>query len=349
MIAKKASQGLKPLWQWIIGGGLALALIIFHQPVWKLVGQVALAVLLSAMALPLCRMLEKKLPRSLAAALAILSLILGLAGLISLLVPHIISQFSLLIGQLPRLIQSLQELWGRIARTEFLDYFNIEMLDPGKWLNRGAEWITKNLPRVISSIGSGVDFLSRAFLAPILGYYFLRDRETFAYRLSLWIPFRHRKRMLTALQEMRREAGGYVRGQLMVALAVAVLTAAGLMILGIPAWLVLGMIMGICELIPFVGPLIGGIPIALFSLSQGFSTTLWALGIVIAVQQIEGYFLAPRLMGGATGLHPVYILLLLSAGGLIGGLLGMMAVLPLFVCLRGAARVLYATRAQNNL
>ena len=202
---------------------------------------------------------------------------------------------------------------------------------------------------MIASIGSGVDFISRAFLSPILAYYFLRDREAFSYRLSLWIPSRHRKRFLTALQEMRREAGGYIRGQMMVALSVAALTAAGLLILGIPAWLVLGVVMGICELIPYVGPLIGGIPIVLFSLSQGLSTTLWALGLTIGVQQIEGYFLSPHLVGGATGLHPAYILLLLTAGGLIGGLAGMMLALPLFVCIRGAARVFYATRAPIKL
>jgi len=67
------------------------------------------------------------------------------------------------------------------------------------------------------------------------------------------------------------------------------------------------------------------------------------------VQQIEGYFLSPHLVGGATGLHPAYILLLLTAGGLIGGLAGMMLALPLFVCIRGAARVFYATRAPIKL
>ncbi|MBQ4075032.1 MAG: AI-2E family transporter [Clostridia bacterium] len=349
MIAKKAFPGLSLPWQWAVGTGAVIALAVFWHPLARLLGQVGVAVLLAGGALPICRRIEKRLPRPWAAALSILAIIFSIIGLIGFMVPHIIAQVSLLIGQLPRLLQILQDLWARLSAREWLDPLNMDMLDPGKWMKKAAEWLGNNLPAVISSVGAGVDFISRAFLSPILGYYFLRDREVFGYRLSLWIPSRHRKRMLTALQEMRREAGGYIRGQLMVALAVAVLTAAGLMALGIPAWLVLGLVMGICELIPFVGPLIGGIPIALFSLSQGISATLWALGIVIAVQQIEGYFLAPRLMGGATGLHPVYILLLLSAGGLIGGLLGMVLALPLFVCLRGASRVLYATRAPDKM
>ena len=349
MTTKKASRGVSQPWLWAIGIGFFLLAAILWQPMAKLAGQVAIALLLAALALPICRLAEKKLPRPWAAALSILTLILGLIGLIGLLVPHIISQLSLLIGQIPRLLSLIQELWNKLSRQEWIEQLHIGMLDPGKWLGTAAEWLGRNLPGLISSIGTGADFLSRAFLSPILGYYFLRDRETFAYRLSLWIPARYRKRMLTALQEMRREAGGYLRGQMMVALAVAVLTGTGLLILGIPAWLVLGLLMGICEFIPYVGPLIGGIPIALFSLSQGFSSTLWALGIVIAVQQLEGYYLAPRLMGGATGLHPVYVLLLLSAGGLIAGLPGMMLALPASVCIRGAARVLYATRNTKEM
>ena len=145
------------------------------------------------------------------------------------------------------------------------------------------------------------------------------------------------------LQEMRREAGGYIRGQLLVALAVGLLTALGLLIVGIPAWLVLGLLMGACEFIPYIGPLIGGVPIALFSLPMGFHALLWGLGVTVLVQQIEGYFLSPRLMGEATGLHPVSVLLLLSAGGLLFGLGGMMAAVPAYVCLRGAVRVLWET------
>ena len=157
-----------------------------------------------------------------------------------------------------------------------------------------------------------------------------------------------RRDLVPALQEMRREAGGYVRGQSLVALAVALLTAVGLMIVGIPAWLVLGILMGLCEFIPYIGPMIGGIPIVLFSLPLGISATLWALGVTVFVQQIEGYFLSPRLMAGATGLHPVSVILLLSAGGYLGGLIGMVAAVPAFVCVRGAARVLYETREERE-
>lgn len=343
-----ASRGIPRAWRWLIGAGVFALCATLWQPLSKLLWQIIFALLLTALALPIARWMEKKLPRGAAAAAAVAALVLGVLGLIGLLVPHIIAQVTMVIAEAPKLLGQVQTLWNQIAQQDWMEGLGLDTGAPNQWLGKLAAWAGESLPSLISGIGAGVDAISRAFLAPLLAYYFLRDRETFAYRLSLWIPVRHRRRMLAALKEMRREAGGYVRGQLLVALSVSVLTAAGLLIVGIPAWLVLGLLMGVCELIPYVGPFIGGIPIALFSLPLGMSTVLWGLGVAVAVQQVEGYFLSPHLMAGATGLHPVSILLLLSAGGLLWGLAGMVVALPAFVCLRGAARVLYDTRNQRG-
>ncbi|MBR4360951.1 MAG: AI-2E family transporter [Clostridia bacterium] len=338
------ARGLSRAWRWGIGSALALTLAMVWRPLSRLIWQLVLALLLAALALPLCRKMERKISRPWAAATAVAVLASGILGMIGLLVPVVISQVSLVASQMPRLVTAVRELWDGIQRQEWMEKLGLDLEGPDTWIRQLADWIGISLPNLIAGLGAGVDTLSRAFLSPVLAFYFLRDRETFCYRLSLWIPFRHRKQVLGAIQEMRREAGGYMRGQLLVALAVAALTAIGLFFAGTPGWLVLGLLMGLCEFIPYVGPFIGGVPIALFSLPLGMRTTLWALGVTILVQQIEGSFLSPRLMGGATGLHPVYVLVLLSAGGMLGGLAGMMAALPVFVCVRGASRVLYESR-----
>ena len=324
-----------------LGAGLAL---LGWLPLRRLLGQLALALLLCAMALPLSRKMEKALPRPWAAGCAVAALALGAVGAVGMLIPPVITQISFIIAEAPGILSRFQEIWESLADSEWARLLQIDRAGPEKWIGGVTGWLGESLPALLSGIGAGIDALSRAFLAPVLAYYFLRDREFFSYKLSLWIPLRQRKRILTAFQEMRREAGGYMRGQMMVAGAVAALTGLGLLLAGVPAWLVLGLLMGACEFIPYIGPLIGGVPIALFSLPLGMRSLLWSLGITILVQQAEGYFLSPRLMAGTTGLHPVYVLLLLSAGGLIGGLPGMVIAVPAFVCLRGAARVLYETR-----
>ena len=335
------AKGVSRAARWGITAVAAVAALWAWPSLGKLAGQLLFALLLTALAVPLARRLERRFSRSVSAALSIGVLALAAAGLIGLLTPHIISQIALLISQAPRLFQQSRALWESLSEKEWFARLGLTGRGPDAWLSRGAAWAGENLPKWMSGIGAAADAVSRAFLSPVLAYYFVRDREMFSYQLSLWIPLRHRKRALIALREMRREAGGYVRGQSLVALAVALLTAVGLMIVGIPAWLVLGILMGLCEFIPFIGPMIGGIPIVLFSLPMGLSATLWALGVTVVVQQIEGYFLSPRLMAGATGLHPVTVILLLTAGGYLAGLAGMVAAVPVFVCVRGAARVMY--------
>ncbi len=343
MTSLPASRGLSRQARWAVGISAGILAALAGSALRKLMGQLLLALLLFTAALPLCRRMETRLSRPWSAGIAVSVLVLGLLGLIGLVAPMVISQISLIIAEAPHLLSTVQELWNRLASREWARLLGLGAEAPALWIEKLTGWLRESLPGLIAGIGNGIDALSRAFLAPGLAYYFLRDREMFGYRMSLCIPLKHRRRMLHALLEMRREAGGYIRGQLLVALAVGILTALGLLAVGIPAWLVLGLLMGACEFIPYIGPLIGGVPIALFSLPMGFHSLLWGLGVTVLVQQIEGYFLSPRLMGEATGLHPVSVLLLLSAGGLLFGLGGMVAAVPAYVCLRGAARVLWET------
>ena len=347
MSSLPASRGFSRRAQWAVGVAAAVLGALAGGALIKLAGQMLLALLLFAAALPLCRRMETRLSRPWAAGCAISVLVLALLGLIGLVTPMVISQISLIIAESPRLLSAVQEIWDGIVSHEWAHMLGLNREAPDQWIEKLTAWLRESLPGLIAGIGSGIDALSRAFLSPVLSFYFLRDRELFGYRLSLCIPLKHRRRMLHALHEMRREAGGYIRGQLLVAVAVGILTALGLLAVGIPAWLVLGLLMGACEFIPYIGPLIGGIPIALFALPMGFHALLWGLGVTALVQQIENFFLSPRLMSEATGLHPVSVLLLLSAGGLLFGLPGMVGAVPAYVCLRGAIRVLWKSGAEE--
>lgn len=306
----------------------------------QLLFQAALAFLLSWMASPLCKWLEKRLPPGLAALLSLLSFLLAVLALLWLLVPQLFKQGRLALEAVPDLIDLMQGALERLSQTPIFLRVGLTSDALEDALAGLGDKIMSGAPGVAKRAAGAAGALARAFLAPVLAYYFLRDRETFCFQLSLWIPLQYRRRALTALQEMRREVSGYFRGQLLVSAATGALTALGLLIVGAPSWLLLGLVMGLCDLIPYAGPYLGAVPIVLFSLPQGAYTALWALVTVVAVQQVESLFLSPRLMSGATGLHPAYVLLLLSAGGLIAGLPGMLLALPVFVCARGAVRAL---------
>ena len=103
-------------------------------------------------------------------------------------------------------------------------------------------------------------------------------------------------------------------------------------------WLLLGLLMGVMELIPYVGPLLAGIPAVLLSLQHGWLRALWTLCALLAVQQTESSLLSPRLLSGATNLHPLAVLIVITAGGVLAGAPGMLFSLPLVVSVRGAVR-----------
>ena len=100
----------------------------------------------------------------------------------------------------------------------------------------------------------------------------------------------------------------------------------------------LGLLMGVMELIPYIGPLLAGIPAVLLALAGGWTKALWTLAVLVGVQQLEGGFLSPRMLSGATKLSPLTVLLSISAGGVLGGTLGMLLALPVVVSVRGACR-----------
>ena len=102
-------------------------------------------------------------------------------------------------------------------------------------------------------------------LAPVFAFYLLRDRRRVADWLLSLLPPGRREMIVRIVREMGRESVGYLRGQLLVSLAVGGFTGLGLLLCGVPSWLLLGLLMGILELIPYVGPFLGGVLVALFA------------------------------------------------------------------------------------
>lgn len=319
----------------------AAAAFLLRKSLSLLLFQAGLAALLAWAASPLCKRLERRFPPGAAALISLMIFLATVLLFLTLLIPRLIAQITQALSAVPQLIGILQNALANITSSALFSSLSGYISPSGDLLQKASDLVLSVIPRLAQWLGRLANRLLRAFLAPALAYYFLRDRESFCFQLSLLIPLNLRKPALLALKDMRRDVAAYFRGQLLVGASVAALTALGLFIIGTPSALALGLLMGVCDLIPYVGPWLGAVPIVLFSLPQGIYAVLWALAVVVIVQQTESLFLSPHFMAGATGLHPAYVLLLLSFGGLIGGLGGMLLSLPLFICLRGAARSLH--------
>jgi predicted PurR-regulated permease PerM len=190
-------------------------LLLWHV-LWMLLIQVTLGALVMAAALPICRRIEKKMTRTLAASLSML-LLSGISVAFALLfVPLLWRQFGQLAALLPGILTDLR---GKLDLLQ--DWVSRQGLpmDEGtqKMLLDKVQSIAGGiLPALMQKAGSWATNLSKLFLAPVFAFYFLRDREELSQRLSLWVPLKHRRKAVAMVREMRREISGFVRGQLMI-------------------------------------------------------------------------------------------------------------------------------------
>lgn len=299
--------------------------------------QLAAGYALMALSLPLCRAAERRWRATPAALASLLVSVAALLTLPALVIPPLMHQGQQLAQTLPGLLSCLAaqlEGWGsRLAR------YGVDLTPVREQLLAQLGSMGGSvLAAAASAAGQAASALGKLVLAPLLAFYLLRDRRQIATALTLLAPVDRRADVVRAAREMRRETVLFLRGQLLLSLSVGVLTALGLWAVGTPAWLMLGLLMGVMELLPYAGPLLAGIPAVLLSLQGGLTPALWTLAVLVGVQQLEGNLLSPRLLSGAARLHPLAVLLLISAGGMLAGPWGMLAALPAAVAVRGALR-----------
>jgi predicted PurR-regulated permease PerM len=166
-------------------------------------------------------------------------------------------------------------------------------------------------------------------LTPIFAFYLLVDLPHLKRVADSLIPQAARPEVLVVARRMNAAVGGFFRGQLVVASIVGVLASIGLLIIGLPFWLLIGMVAGFFNMIPLIGPYIGGIPALVIALTTKEPiTAVWVVVVMVAVQQIDNHFISPVVMSRVVKLHPVLVMLALLLGGTLGGFFGLLVAVP---------------------
>lgn len=314
--------------------GAAAAVVLLWDVIVTIGMQLLAASLLTLAALPLCRLLDRRLPSGPAAALSLAMLLVLVILALMFFVPPLMGQLEQLAAALPSLMADLQGLWTRLSNWMTAHQLDVTSVREGlfRQVTDGAGMLLSSL---LGSVTRFLGALSKVLLAPLLAFYLLRDRKRFSAWAMGLVPQAFREQAALSARMIRREMSAYFRGQLLLCLFVGALTAAGLLLTGTPGWLLLGILMGVMELVPYVGPFLAGTPAVLLALQGGWLRALWTLGAILTVQQIESAFLSPRLLGNAARLHPMAVLLLVSAAGILAGPLGMLLVIPGVIALRG--------------
>ena len=319
----------------VAGAALVVLLWRFIAPALSLTaGAAALAFLLS----PLCRRLENIMSAGAAAVLSLLGTLVILAGILWLLVPALIAQITDLVSALPAALETLRALAGRLsAWTSEIGLGEIAL--PGIDLSRAGDGILRFAAGTVTFASGVANTVSQITMAAVLGVFLLIDRRRLLLRLELLIPLRLRGMAVRMGAAAQREVRLYLRAQATVSLAVGALSAFGLWLAGVRSALALGLLTGIFNLIPYLGPVLGAVPTMIAALTSGWQTALFAAIVLIIVQQLDGMLISPRVMGTLTGLSPAVVLVAVFAGGCALGVAGMLLALPVLMIIRTCVRV----------
>jgi predicted PurR-regulated permease PerM len=181
------------------------------------------------------------------------------------------------------------------------------------------------------------------FLIPILTFYMLRDWDSFLAHLSALVPDSQRDTVLTLASEADEMLGAFLRGQVLVMLALAIIYTVGLSLVGLKFAIAIGVVAGLVSFVPYLGFVFG---IGLAGLTVALEPNpLWNLVGVVATftiaQVIEGSLLTPKLVGDRIGLHPVLVIFAVAAGGQLFGFFGILLALPAAAVLSVLLRFAY--------
>lgn len=181
---------------------------------------------------------------------------------------------------------------------------------------------------------SGLNFIQiggTVVLIPIIAFYFLLDWDRMLDSFRRLIPKAYEQRTLVIVRECHSVLGAFVKGQFLVMVLLGVVYAVGLQLIGLEVGLIIGMVAGLCSIIPYLGFAVGIIAAVIASLFQfGIDwMQLLLVGVVFMIgQAVEGYILQPFLLGDKIGLSPVAVVFAVLAGAQLGGILGMLIALP---------------------
>ncbi|MET0729199.1 MAG: AI-2E family transporter [Acidimicrobiales bacterium] len=167
-------------------------------------------------------------------------------------------------------------------------------------------------------------------LAPIIAFYLLVDLPHLRTAVRALVPERARGDVMVVSRRLNHAIGGYFRGQLAVSVVVGTMSSIAMLIIDLPFWLIVGMIAGLFNMIPLIGPWIGAVPGIIIALTTGggLSQAIWVAVAMAVVQQIDNHFISPIVMQRAVKLHPAVVMLALLAGGTLGGFFGLLLAVP---------------------
>ena len=285
--------------------------------------------------------LSRRIPQPYSAILSLVAIGAIVIGVFAAAVPVIAGQISG--GAISRAADRITEMTESIQNIVQSRFPSVQLPD----FSEIGGHISQFAKKAVDYIGKFSDKIYKVLLMIAMSYFFLADRQRTLIRLELMVPAGIRRYAVRFGRSLMHELRLYLRGQATIALAVGILAWIGLWIIGIAGAPLLGMIVGIFNVIPYFGPVLGGIPAVLMAFGISWQRALITIGVLFLVQQIDGLVISPRIMGSVTGFSPGTVLLALYFGSKLGGIGGLLLAVPALTAIRTLYRV-FVQRYEKN-
>ncbi|MGE0154098.1 MAG: AI-2E family transporter [Reyranellaceae bacterium] len=326
----------KQLRAWLIVGAVTVLLLwLLADVLFPFVAGMVLAYFLD----PLADRLERRgVGRTWATTIVLVGFMLLGAAFLLLLAPLIYDQA---VGFAKNVPKYLSELNMRVMPK--IEAMRPQLGISGTVTNEVAEavrekgaaifdWIGKAMGSVLAGGVALFDIVATAVLTPVVAFYMLRDWDVMVAKVDSWLPRRYAGTIRQLGSEADHSIAGYLRGQALVCLILGAFYAIALALVGLQFGLVIGIIAGVITFIPYVGSFVGGvlaIGMALAQFPPDWISVALVAGIFVLGQAVEGNYLSPKLVGDRVGLHPVWVIFALMAGGALFGFTGVLLAVPM--------------------
>ncbi|MBS3873275.1 MAG: AI-2E family transporter [Firmicutes bacterium] len=293
----------------------------------------------------LCRL---RLPQSLAIVI-VYGVILGALGvLIATTGTPLERQLTSMVNNAPRLMEILRLRLLALEENEWI----VRLFGPEALALDGlADQVTALVSSLLATLGQNITHLigmtttvlTLLFLVPFILFYMLLDGEKLAPALvDYLLPARLHVEGKKILREMDRALSQYIQGQAVICIVVGILAFVGFLVIGMEYALLLAVVVAITNVVPYVGPIVGTIPVLIVGLVQSPSMAWLGLIVMLVVQQLESLVLSPRIMSKKLGSHPVVILFVMLIAGSLFGFWGIFLAVPTFAVLKVTIAHLYS-------
>jgi len=284
----------------------------------------ATAIVIASAIRPLVNLFSKyKIPRALSSLLIYLCIFVIFALVFRLILPPLILQAKQFLYQLPDYMKRINI---DISYWQSLDNLERNFIPI---LNNISSKLGKSAGSMFSAIADIFGGVFSAFIILIISFYLCVDKNGFKGIFLYFTPFDKRDYVSSLIDRVEKRVGKWLRAQILLGAIIGILTYIGLIILKINYPLILALLAGILEIVPYIGPVISAVPAVILGFSQSLILGFWVIVFYIMVQQIEAHIIVPLVMKKAIGLNPIATILALLIGAKLAGILGMILAVPI--------------------